>query len=194
MSALRKGLIALVVLLTLLVAASSAVIGTRLAEALGAPSATEAEATAEPGPTPEPARPPTSERNTEELPPSTATLTDAPAEPDETGDDVEVVDDADGDACDTSGTRTIWGGYPAATCRFYVDTEGLVSEDPLAEGSHRVAAQRDLGIENPSYAEGQSNTWWVWAQSDGGTWDWFPATALAEGASDQPVNGVALAQ
>ena len=108
--------------------------------------------------------------------------------------DVTMVDWADGESATTSTDETVWGGYPAATATVWTATEGLISGETLSEGSVTVAAQRDLDIKNPTYAEGEINTWWVWAPSDAGTWDWYPATALAEGASGQPINGIALAE
>jgi len=120
-------------------------------------------------------------------------ITDSPASPAELGIEPTVVDYADGKACRTS-SRAIAGGYPAATCRFWKKSEGLLSGESLATGSQRIACQRDLDIENPVYTAKQTNTWWLWTTSDKDTWDWFPATAVAEGASDQPINGVALCE
>jgi len=73
-------------------------------------------------------------------------------------------------------------------------SEGLISGERLAKGSTTVTCQRNLALDNPIYKAGQTNTWWVWAQSDEAAWDWFPETAVGEGVSDQPINGIALCQ
>ena len=120
-------------------------------------------------------------------------ITDPPASPEDLGVEPTVMDHADGKACRTS-SKVVAGGYPSATCRFWKKSQGLLSGEPLATGSQRIACQRDLDIENPVYTAKQSNSWWLWTTSDDDTWDWFPATAVAEGASDQPINGVALCE
>lgn len=121
-------------------------------------------------------------------------VTDPPRSPEEIGIDPTVVDYSEGNACRTSDDATIAGGYPAATCRFWKKSGGLLTGESLGTGTQRIACQRDLDIENPVYTAKQTNTWWMWTTSDDGTWDWFPATAVAEGASGQPINGVALCE
>ena len=144
-------------------------------------------------PTEEPASEPPPDATETPTPTASAAVDDPPVKPDESGAVPIVVDYADGKACVPSKLKKLWGGYPAASCRFWKNTDGLRTGEPIARGPHQVAAQRDLGVQNPTYADKQRNTWWVWAKSDDGSWDWFPATAIAEGASDQPINGIALA-
>jgi len=114
-----------------------------------------------------------------------------PARADEQSDDTAVVSDAAATPCrETSGT--VYGGYPAASCNLWKTPVGLLHEEPITKGPRRVACQRDLEVDNPVYAAKQTNTWWIWTTSQTGTWDWYPETAIKQGASDQPVNGVAL--
>ena len=86
----------------------------------------------------------------------------------------------------------MYGGYPVAYCDLWKETTGLQTGESVAKGEKRVACHRDLGEDNPTYTKNQSNTWWVWARSTSGTWDWFPETAVKQGASDQPINGIAI--
>jgi hypothetical protein len=116
---------------------------------------------------------------------------DPPAPADEQGDDTTVVSDAAAAPCRES-SRTVYGGYPAASCDLWKTPVGLLHEEPITKGSRRVACQRDLDVDNPVYTPKQTNTWWIWTTSETGTWDWYPETAIEQGASDQPVNGVAL--
>ena len=208
MTIARKVLIGVVAALALLVASCSALVGVSLSSSLGS-----AEQVAVPGsdswPTEEPATDPTepmypTEEPTTETPEPSPTdpasptaeplITDPPAAPDRTGVEPRVEDDSDGKACRTSDSRTLAGGYPAASCRFWKDANGLLTGDRIAKGSQWIACQRDLDVENPVYTAKQTNTWWMWTRSDAKAWDWFPATAIAEGASDQPIKGVALCE
>ncbi len=106
--------------------------------------------------------------------------------------ETEVVRTSDGTACRISDTALVYGGYPAASCNLWQRAKGLRTGELAKKGAKRVACQRNLGRENPVYKQGQVNTWWVWTTSTSGTWDWFPETAVAEGASSQPINGIAL--
>lgn len=123
-----------------------------------------------------------------------ASVLDAPAHPDDVGSSPEVWQYSAGSACSTSESKTVWGGYPRATCRFWKDATGATTDQIMAKGSRRIACQRDLGLDNPVYAKSQSNTWWVWAETADLAWDWFPETAIAQGESDQAVNGIAICQ
>ncbi len=105
---------------------------------------------------------------------------------------VVVVQSSPGTACDTSGALAGYGSYPASICKIWKPAGGLVTGSGLSTGQRPVACQADLAIPNPLYAANQTNTWWVWMQSDNGTWDWFPETAVSQGGPDLPVNGVAL--
>lgn len=191
----RKVLISVIGVLAVIVVGCSAVVGVTLASGRDvfrtAPAESEPEAWETDQPTEEPATELSAEAT--ETPIASAAIDDPPIKPDASGTAPFVVDYADGKACTPSKSKKLWGGYPAASCRFWKNTEGLKTGESVAKGSHLVAAQRDLGVENPTYADKQSNTWWVWVESDNGTWDWFPATALVEGVTGQPINGIALA-
>ena len=119
-------------------------------------------------------------------------LVDPPLRADEQPDRTKVVRDSAGTACQTSETKTVYGGYPVAYCDLWKPADGLRTGAKAVKGPKRVACQRDVGEDNPTYTRNQSNTWWVWARSSSGTWDWFPETAVKQGASDQPINGIAL--
>ena len=126
--------------------------------------------------------------------PSPSSTLDPPRRPDDTDQYAEVWDNSTGSACTTSESKTLWGGYPRATCRFWKSATGATTGEAIAKGSHHIACQRDLSIDNPVYTKTQSNTWWVWTESTSGTWDWFPETAIAQGESDQAINGIAICQ
>ena len=104
----------------------------------------------------------------------------------------EIQQTSVGTACRGTAMESEYGSYPLAKCRMWQRSAGLLSGETLAKGSATVTCQRDLARPNPQYTTGQSNTWWIWTKSDAGTWDWFPETAVAEGTSDQPINGIAL--
>ncbi len=104
---------------------------------------------------------------------------------------VQVTTASGGKPCAT-GASAGWGSYPGATCTVWQRTAGLLTGRILSKRSIVVACQADLGTWNPVYTANQTNTWWFWARSDDGTWDWFPETSISEGTSNQPVNGVAL--
>ncbi len=89
--------------------------------------------------------------------------------------------------------RTI-AGYPVAACRAWQRAAAMWAGVSLAKGSVDIVCQRDFpSAPNPQYTAKQANTWWFWAQA-GGTWDWFPETALSEGGSNLPVGQVAVCQ
>ena len=104
----------------------------------------------------------------------------------------EVVNDSGGKACQTTNATSDYGDYPVARCNLWKSADGLLSDETIRKGIARITCQRDLERDNPIYTPGQTNTWWVWTTSENGTWDWFPETAVAEGVSDQPINGIAL--
>ncbi len=104
---------------------------------------------------------------------------------------VAVVRTSTGQACAENGGASGYPGYPGAVCTFWQPSAGLTTWRTVAKGSRLIACQADLGVPNPAYAANQANTWWLWAQADDGTWDWFPETAIAQGDSGRPVNGVA---
>lgn len=79
-----------------------------------------------------------------------------------------------------------------ANCSFWKSSTGLLSGEAASKGQIVVACQRDLGQANPVYTAKQTNTWWVWTTSDAGSWDWFPETAVSQGAPDEPINGIAV--
>jgi hypothetical protein len=95
-------------------------------------------------------------------------------------------------ACRKTGISSGYGGYPAADCELFRRTTGLQTKEKASKGHIEVACQRDLRKANRDYRPGQTNTWWVWTTSDSGTWDWFPETAVVEGASDEPIGNVAV--
>jgi hypothetical protein len=117
---------------------------------------------------------------------------DDPPEPFPT--EVSVVRGSGGADCSSLETRSDYGDYPLARCTMWQRSEGLLHEEPLSKGAERVTCQRDLGRDNPTFKAGQTNTWWVWTTSDDGTWDWYPETAVSQGLSDQPINGIARCQ
>ncbi len=112
--------------------------------------------------------------------------------PARSSDRAEIQQTSNGQACRITTMESEYGSYPLARCRMWQRSVGLLSGETLAKGGTSVTCQRDLGRANPQYTNGQSNTWWIWTKSDAGTWDWFPQTAVAEGVSDQPINGIAL--
>lgn len=131
--------------------------------------------------------------------PPVATTAPAPAprtgrqEPTRNPTGVAIQSTSSGTACSNTGQQSGWGGYPMASCRTWKDSTGLITGTPLGRGNVLITCQADVGEANPVYTANQHNTWWFWAQS-GGVWDWFPETALSEGATNQPVNGIALCQ
>lgn len=104
---------------------------------------------------------------------------------------ITVMSSAAGRPC-LPGGASGWGTYPGGLCTTWQPSVGLTSGRALSKGSVVVACQANLGQPNPVYTAGPTNTWWLWARADDGTWDWFPETAIREGESAQPVNGVAL--
>lgn len=104
----------------------------------------------------------------------------------------ETVTTSPGAACRTTDDQSPYGAYSTAVCRIWQPTDGLLTGGSLAVGPADVTCQRDLDLDNPVYRKGQTNTWWVWTLSDQGSWDWFPETAVTEGVSDQPINGITL--
>ncbi len=84
------------------------------------------------------------------------------------------------------------GGYSKVTCHTAHPSKGLERKGALGVGSQWVLCQQDLGRANPVFLAAQTNSWWFWTLSDNGVWDWFPETALKEGASDSPANGIAV--
>lgn len=160
-------------------AASSASVGT---PSPGAPSETSA-----PAPTSDP-----TPLSGEMLNVDARTLESAYGMPEPADAAVSIMSEADGRACDNVGSADDFGQYPAALCKTWKPSTGLTSAAPLSPGELLVACQADLGVSNPVFTEGQENTWWIWARSDAGTWDWFPETALSQGESMQPTNGIAL--
>lgn len=137
-------------------------------------------------------RPPTTQAS---LPPTTQVPErTGRQEPTRTPTSVVVVTSSGGDACTTAGGLSGWGAYPAANCRTWKESSGLRTGATLSRKNLSITCQADLQEENPVYTAGQRNTWWVWTQADNGTWDWFPETAIAQGATNQPINGIARCQ
>lgn len=87
-----------------------------------------------------------------------------------------------------------WGGYRPAQCTMWKASVGLKSRAALPKGPRIVVCQADLGTANPVFTKGQRNTWWVWVVTDDGSMDWFPHTAVSQGESDRPINGIALCE
>lgn len=103
-----------------------------------------------------------------------------------------IMTTAGGKACSQIGSTTASGNYPSARCSAWQQAAGLRSGAMKTKGPFTVACQANLGMANPVFVSSQSNTWWLWAMSDDGTWDWFPETLISEGNSNSPVDGVAL--
>lgn len=103
-----------------------------------------------------------------------------------------IVSDAPGKACPPTATPAGWGPYPAARCTMWQRASGLLTGATVSKGERLIVCQRDLGIPNPVYTANQANTWWIWMAADNGTWDWFPETAVSQGATRTPINGIAL--
>jgi serine/threonine protein kinase len=101
-----------------------------------------------------------------------------------------AITDAPGNGC-TPSTGSV-AGYRKVTCHTRHPSSGLHGEGVLGVGSQWILCQQDLRQTNPVFQTGQTNSWWFWTLSDNGVWDWFPETALEEGASDNPVNGIPL--
>ena len=118
-------------------------------------------------------------------------LTDATRQPRTNPARVSIAAGSGGKAC-TAGEDSGWAGYPGASCTFWQEPSGLGSGKAVTKGQWTVACQADLGRANPVYRAGQENTWWLWVQDQEGSWDWYPQTAIKEGASGRPVDGVAF--
>jgi serine/threonine-protein kinase len=99
-----------------------------------------------------------------------------------------AITDAPGNGC-TPSTGSV-AEYRKVICHTNHPSSGLHGAGVLGVGSQWILCQQDLGQTNPVFQTGQTNSWWFWTLSDNGVWDWFPETALVEGASDNPVNGI----
>lgn len=138
------------------------------------------QATAEP--TDEPSEEPTDEPTEEETEQFPTPITDPYSAVIEYG--------GEGTACETDNhVPSPYGNYAYASCRTWQDTTGL-NGHALTKGDLNAVCQSHLGHENPVFTPGQENTWWFWAESDSGEYDWFPHTALSQGATMQPVSGI----
>jgi serine/threonine protein kinase len=144
------------------------------------PSQTSSASASSPAPVPQP---------TTAAPPPDTNPEDPPAT---TTDRVKIVRNADDKPCQNTGEAGNWGPYPIAICNFWQTPRGLVTRERVGKGPKKVTCQRNLGRKNHEYLPRETNTWWVWTTSKSGLWDWFPETALKEGAPDQPINGIAL--
>lgn len=101
-----------------------------------------------------------------------------------------VIRDQSNKECRPTGETV--AGYPVAACKAWQAGAAMWEPVSLAKGSIDVVCQRNFpSMPNPQYTAKQANTWWFWAQA-GGTWDWFPETALSEGGSNAPVGQVAM--
>lgn len=105
----------------------------------------------------------------------------------------QVVSDSPGEGCDTL-SRQEWGDYYPARCKMWQPSQGLLTQTPLGKGPRVVTCQADLGKENPVFTARQRNTWWVWIVTEDGTMDWFPETAVSQGASGLPIRGVSVCE
>jgi len=101
-----------------------------------------------------------------------------------------AITDAPGNGC-TPSTGSV-AGYRRVTCHTNHPSSGLHGAGVLGVGSQWILCQQDLRRTNPVFQTGLTNSWWFWTLSDNGVWDWFPETALEEGASDNPANGIPL--
>lgn len=102
----------------------------------------------------------------------------------------QVIRDQSNKECRPTGETV--AGYPVAACKAWQAGGAMWEPVSLAKGSIDVVCQRNFpSMPNPQYTAKQANTWWFWAQA-GGTWDWFPETALSEGGSNAPVGRVAM--
>ncbi len=102
-----------------------------------------------------------------------------------------VVTGMGGTSCRLTDEPTGYGSYPKSICdsmRRYQGADGAI----LNAGRTWVVCQQDLGIANPVYVRGQTNTWWFFTRSDNRRWAWFPHTLLKQGAADLPINGIPL--
>ncbi len=123
---------------------------------------------------------------------SPSSTTDPLAPPKPPSGPVTLANGNPGEACAATGGPS-FGEYPGASCKMWQPSTGLRSGKALSKTDvHTVACQADLGQANPVFAANQTNTWWVWTQADDGTWDWFPETAVSQGAANAPINGVAV--
>jgi uncharacterized membrane protein YhaH (DUF805 family) len=126
---------------------------------------------------------------------ATSTRPSSPRDPpSRVGDRAKIVRTSDGTSCRTTKLQGGYGTYRLASCKLWQVADGLISGEAARKGAKQITCQRNLGVSNPVYKAGQTNTWWVWTTSNRGTWDWFPETAVAEGASNEPINGIALCQ
>lgn len=114
--------------------------------------------------------------------------------PSKDGEDASVVRSSAGSRCATLNEESSWGSYPLARCNLWQTADGHLYGQSVSKGAKQVTCQRDLGVQNPVFKKGQTNTWWVWATSDDATWDWYPETAVQQGVADQPINGIALCE
>lgn len=167
----------------------------RSAEAPSSPStdtSTPGEDPSSAGPTPDPSV--TSSTDVEPSPDNSPSVRPSSPQdpPSKDGADASVVRSSAGSRCTTLDEKSSWGGYPLARCTLWQPADGHLYGESVSKGATTVTCQRDLGVQNPVYKEGQNNTWWVWATSDVGTWDWYPETAVQQGVADQPINGIAL--
>ncbi len=128
-------------------------------------------------------------------PPRRRQLTDPPSRD---GRDARVIAGGRSTPCRALNQPAAYGDYPAARCTFFETASGRLTGERISAGegprneSKKVACQRNLRIDNPEFNSGQTNTWWVWVRSDDGSYDWFPETAIVEGASDRPLGAVAV--
>lgn len=115
-----------------------------------------------------------------------ANLIGAPGSPQ--GIEPDPITGAPGSGCSPA-TGSV-SGYRKVTCHTGHASTGLQRQGVLGVGNQWVLCQQDLRRTNPVFQEGQTNSWWFWTLSDNGIWDWFPETALKEGGSDNPANGI----
>lgn len=96
-----------------------------------------------------------------------------------------------GTGCEPTAVASGYGSYQRAVCTSMRAYEGIGGEI-LRAGRTWVVCQRNLGLPNPVYVAGQTNTWWFFTKSDNGMWGWFPHTLLAQGSDGRPINGIPL--
>ncbi len=96
-----------------------------------------------------------------------------------------------GSGCVPTTVATGYGSYQRTMCTSMRSYEGLGGE-LLRAGATWVVCQRNLGLPNPVYVAGQTNTWWFFTKSDNGMWGWFPHTLLSQGSDGLPINGIPL--
>ena len=157
----------------------------------GSPVVTVTQSTARGGGSASGQRPPaTSNGSASSLPTGPSSF----AAPSQGSGTIDVVSGSPGTACGPAGAVG-WGAYPMGDCAFWQSATGLTTGLPLSKTDHKgIACQADLRHPNPIYKATQTNTWWVWTQANDGTWDWFPQTAISQGAAGLPINGIARCQ